>query len=119
MRACTVGEARLAGVPAFQSCLPRAVRVPERFRGGLLLRRPGTSPGLSRRGSSALRSKVTTVLLPYAARPPPLGQLVSGVVGRDAVLDRRSFPRQLREGALDLAPDPAERDAEHALAALE
>src|SRR5256885_11844746 len=58
--ACTFGEGR---GPAFQRRLARAVRLPERFRGGLLLRRPTL-------GAGSLPHGVDGVSTLPEARPP-------------------------------------------------
>ena len=141
---CHRTEVRSRRLTSLQSCLARAVRAPERFRGGvapsapprrrgpgspdevpggaLLLRRPSTGmcdglvpSGVDRRGQSyAARGAVSRSARARggAASSSPGGRLVGSA---SAV---RSLGSSARD-ALDLAPDAADGDAEHALAALE
>ena len=132
-----------AGAPELPA---RAVLAPERFRGGLPLRRSVATAhasvgprGLSRTGS--ISGRESSIRQAHGAararRDGPSAEVVgarSASAGRraratgGAARRRRARRRgvvvgalagQLGERALDLAPDAADRDAEDALAALE
>ena len=138
---CTAAPAAApeCGLPlcrrSLQSCLDRAVRVPERFRGGC----PFGAPRCDGEDSPTRVVGTSTLPRPAAAArgapPRRAGTSAAGVgqpVWRAArraesssagcapgLVVVRALAGQLGQRALDLAPDAADRDAEDALAALD
>src|SRR5690606_5535945 len=82
---------------------------------------PRTVPGVRSRGTARrpVAAPGSAQRLPGAAHPPAPGQLVVGVVLPLRRVGDGTLAGQRGERALHLAPDPAEGDAEHALAALQ